>query len=65
MRLWSTFCIHITAPTSIFILLVLAEKLVPIEIGLFAGLGAVVGDLTIFRFIKDGLLDEVEEFTTD
>ena len=50
-----------TAATSILILLVLAEKLVPIEIGLFAGLGAVVGDLTIFRFIKDGLLDEVED----
>lgn len=50
-----------TAATSILILLVLAEKLVPLEIGLFAGLGAIVGDLTIFHFIKDGLLDEVED----
>ncbi len=50
-----------TAATGILILLVLAEKLVPLEIGLFAGLGAVVGDLIIFRFIKDGLLDEVED----
>lgn len=49
-----------TAATGMLILLVLAEKLVPLEIGLFAGLGAVIGDLTIFRFIKDGLLDEVE-----
>lgn len=49
-----------TAATGILTLLVLAEKLVPLEIGLFAGLGAVVGDVTIFRFIKDGLLDEVE-----
>jgi len=50
-----------TAATGILILLVLAEKLVPLEIGLIAGLGAVVGDLTIFHFIKDGLLDEVED----
>ena len=50
-----------TAATGILILLVLAEKLVPLEIGLVAGLGAVVGDLTIFRFIKNGLLDEVED----
>jgi hypothetical protein len=50
-----------TAATGILILLVLAEKLVPLEIGLFAGLGAVVGDVTIFQFIKDGLLDEVED----
>lgn len=50
-----------TVATSALILLILAEKLVPIEIGLIAGLGAVVGDLTIFHVVKDGLLDEVED----
>lgn len=49
-----------TVATGAVILLVLAEKLSPIEIGIIAGFGAVVGDLTIFRFIKDGLLDEIK-----
>lgn len=48
-----------TIATAAVILLVLAETLSPIEIGIIAGLGAVVGDLTIFRFIKDGLMEEV------
>lgn len=48
-----------TLATGAVILLVLAEKLSPLEIGLIAGLGAVVGDFVIFRFIKDSLLDEI------
>lgn len=50
-----------TAATSALILLILAESLSPIEIGLIAGLGAVVGDLLIFRLVKDGLADEIED----
>lgn len=49
-----------TVTTGAVILLVLAEQLSPIEIGLIAGLGAVVGDFTIFRFIKDNLASELE-----
>ncbi len=49
-----------TVATGAVILLVLAETLSPIEIGLIAGLGAVVGDFTIFRFIKDSLEKELE-----
>lgn len=49
-----------TVATGAIILLVLAEKLSPIEIGIIAGLGAVVGDFTIFRFIKDNLVGELE-----
>ncbi len=49
-----------TAATGILILLVLAEQLSAIELGIIAGLGAVVGDLIIFRFIKDDLISEVE-----
>lgn len=48
-----------TVATGIVILLVLAEKLSPIEIGIIAGLGAVIGDFTIFRFIKDSLTYEL------
>lgn len=49
-----------TVATGAVILLVLAEALSPIEIGIIAGLGAVVGDFTIFRFIKDNLTQEIE-----
>lgn len=42
------------------ILLILAEKLSPLEISLAAGLGGAVGDLTIFRFMKDGLFQEIK-----
>src|SRR3989344_8691054 len=49
-----------TVGTGAIILLVLAEKLNPIEIGLIAGLGAVIGDVLIFRFIKNSLTEEIE-----
>jgi len=48
-----------TVATGAVILLVLAETLSPLEIGLIAGLGAVVGDFAIFRFIKDSLTEEI------
>jgi len=50
-----------TAATGALTLLILAETLSPIEIGLIAGLGAVVGDLLIFRLVKNGLAEEVED----
>lgn len=48
-----------TVATGAIILLVLAERLSPLEIGIVAGLGAVVGDLTIFRLIKDHIVEEI------
>lgn len=52
-----------TVATGTAILALLAESLSPIEIGLIAGLGAVVGDLIIFRFIRNkGLTSEIEHF---
>lgn len=48
-----------TVATGAVILLILAERLSPIEIGIIAGLGGVVGDFTIFSFVKDGLLSEI------
>ena len=50
-----------TVATGAIILLILAETLSPIEIGLIAGLGAVVGDFVIFRFIKDDLVKEIKQ----
>jgi uncharacterized membrane protein YdjX (TVP38/TMEM64 family) len=50
-----------TVATSALVLLTLAETLSPIEIGLIAGLGAVVGDIIIFHLIKDTLSHELEE----
>lgn len=49
-----------TVATGAVILLVLAEQLSAVELGLIAGLGGVVGDFTIFRFIKDNLVAEVK-----
>lgn len=49
-----------TFATGAVILLALAERLSPIEIGIIAGLGAVSGDFVIFRFIKDNLTEEVK-----
>lgn len=49
-----------TVATGAVILLILAETLSPWEIGLIAGLGAVAGDFTIFRFIKYGLNEELK-----
>lgn len=48
-----------TVALATLILLVLAEGLSPIEIGIFAGIGAVVGDLLIFRFVKNNLTQEI------
>ena len=50
-----------TVATGALILLIFAETLHPIEIGLIAGLGAVVGDITIFRFVKNNLEKELTD----
>lgn len=39
-------------------LVILAERLNPIELAIIAGLGGMIGDFAIFRFVKDGLLSE-------
>lgn len=50
-----------TAAIGALILFVLAENLMPLTLGLIAGIGATVGDLVIFRFVRDGLLSEIED----
>lgn len=55
----STFTVSIGTA----LLLLLAESLHPIEIGIIAGIGAVVGDLVIFQYIRSkGLIDEIKHF---
>jgi hypothetical protein len=53
------FVSSFTVVTGAVILLVLAEQLSLLELGIIAGLGSVAGDLTIFRFVKDSLISEV------
>jgi len=55
------FTSSFTIATATVILLILAERLSPIELGLLAGLGAVLGDLTIFKFVKNNLVGEIED----
>ncbi len=50
-----------TVATGALVLLVLAETFSPLEIGLIAGLGAIVGDMLIFHLIKDNLANEIED----
>jgi hypothetical protein len=52
-----------TVATGSIVLLILAEKLSIIEMGLIAGLGGAIGDLIIFHFIRNkGLIDEIKHF---
>ncbi len=53
-----------TVATGAIILFALAEYLHPIELAIIAGLGAVIGDLTIFRLVKNDLLSEINEIYT-
>lgn len=48
-----------TVATGILILLILATQLTLFEVSLIAGLGAVVGDALIFRYVKNNLTKEI------
>lgn len=50
-----------TVSTGALILFILSETMSPLEIGILAGLGAVIGDFTIFKFIKNNLSKELGE----
>lgn len=53
--------IFTTAP-SVAVLVDLLKEDTPLLVAVFAGLGAVVGDVVIFRFIKSSLTDHILEF---
>lgn len=48
-----------TVAPAIVILFHLADRLNPIEVALLAGLGAMLGDYIIFRFMRDKVFDEL------
>lgn len=54
------FVSSFTFSTGVVILLVLAEQLNVWEVAVLAGLGAVMGDLLIFKFVKDELTEEIK-----
>lgn len=55
----STFTVSIGT----VILLLLSSTINPIEIGIIAGIGAVIGDLSIFHLIRSkGFIDEIKHF---
>jgi len=56
MLLISTFSIA----TGIVVLVTLAQRVSPITLGVFALFGAVIGDVLIFKFIKDDVEEEIE-----
>lgn len=49
-----------TVATGAVVLFILSKQLWPIEIGLIAGLGAVVGNMIILRFVEKNLASELE-----
>lgn len=49
-----------TIVTGALILMTLAKTLSPMELILLAGIGAVIGDLLIFLFVKDEVTKEIE-----
>ncbi len=54
------FVSSFTVATSTVLIAILAQDLNPFLLALFGGLGSVVGDILIFKFIKDHLADELE-----
>lgn len=56
-----TFTISLGA----IILFGLAKTISPLEIGIFAALGAVFTDFVIFHYVKNNLMDEIEELYED
>jgi hypothetical protein len=49
-----------TVAPSILIIYYLAQMLNPLEVAIFAGLGAVISDALIFTFLKNGFFEEIK-----
>lgn len=49
-----------TVAPSVLVVYYLAQTLNPWEVAVFAGLGAAVGDILIFSFIRNGFFDEIK-----
>lgn len=53
------FVFSFTVPISIVLITILANDINPLALGLIGGIGAVMGDLIIFKLIKHHLADEL------
>lgn len=51
-----------TTSIGVLVLLILAEQLPFLPLGIVAGAGAITGDILIFKFVRDGLLAELKLF---
>ena len=51
-----------TVAPAMIVLYNLADKLNPLEVAVLAGMGAVIGDYLIFRFLKDKVFEELAPF---
>lgn len=49
-----------TVAPSILVIYYLSQSLNPWEVALFAGIGAMIGDVFIFSFLRDGFFDEIK-----
>lgn len=56
----SLYTLSFTIPTSMLMLSILSQTISPVELALVGALGAVITDLTIFRFIRDDLVSELK-----
>ena len=54
------YTLSFTIPISILMLSILSQNLSSLEIGIIGAFGAVITDLTIFRFIRDDLISEIK-----
>jgi uncharacterized membrane protein YdjX (TVP38/TMEM64 family) len=58
------YTVSFTVAAATVILTILSEHIHPLAVGVVGGLGAVVGDLLIFRFVRDSLADEIKHLVT-
>jgi len=49
-----------TVAPSILVIYYLSQTLNPWEVALFAGIGAMIGDVLIFNYLRDGFFDEIK-----
>lgn len=56
----SLYTLSFTIPISIVMLSILSQSLSPLEVGIIGGLGAVLTDFTIFRFVRDDLVSDLK-----
>lgn len=59
------FCYGFTAAPATAILLIIADDINILLASLIAGLGALAGDLLIFKFIRSSFRDEIEKLSSE